>query len=403
MTIASSNKTNANLSTENLLDVEVSPVLWHTGEPTECPLVTLLGGKLYKKGVSTPEDVGGKIARQSSKEQSYKVIEKDPLARTATVNGAVADTTTTSVTVDSATNLKAGDTVKNVNTGEFMYIQSISTNTLTVERNVGSSSYTIGDDDTLRIVGFAHTEGAAKAAKRSQLAAARTRYLQIFKRTWGLTGTAQKVELVVDTGAWSEEQTQALANHKKDIEFSAWWNPASDSVTDSDSATVYLSRGIIEEIKASSDRYTDMNGSFDPDAFFGSVCEDVFRYGPQAKDFFVNSRMRSNINKEARDKHRIISSGKNKLGVHVDEIDTGHGILRMMPCGAFNDFLSNSDQGFGVVLDLGRVKYRFLPGRDTLLESGIQTPGTDAKEGQYITEGGFSVLSLAHHHVIENA
>lgn len=393
-------KTNVNLGTENLTDVEVHPYIWHVGEPTDSPLITLTGGKLYKSGTSKPEDVPGKIKRESTKEVDYKVIEKDPLARVFTMNGAVADTTTTSFTVVSSANLTGGETVKNITTGEIGYVQTVTnTTTLVVARNLGSTTYQVGASDVWKVVGYAGAEGSAKRSMKSQLASPRTRYCQVFKRSFGVTGTAMKVKLVSEMDAWSEEQTQALANHKKDIEFSFWMNPGADSTTDASSNTVYLTRGILAELGATRTENCDSN--LTEDSFFGEVCQNVFQYGPSRKTLFADGALRSKINSWSRVKQQTAPS-MTKYGLNVQTLDTGHGFLDIIACGVYDNFLSDDDKGFGVVLDLSRIAYRFIEGRDSMLELDIQTPGTDAREGQYISECGISVRSLDHHRIINN-
>ena len=89
-------------------------------------------------------------------------------------------------------------------------------------------------------------------------------------------------------------------------------------------------------------------------------------------------------------------------GVSVQVIETGHGILDITLFGGFSKFFPTEQQGFGVALDLDRVVLKPIPNRDTKMQINIETPGQDAKEGQFITEMGFSLRSLPHHRVIKN-
>jgi hypothetical protein len=397
MTISAAARTTANASTEGILDVEVSPVIWHVGEPTDCPLISLTGGKLYKTGQDKPEDVPAKIKREASKEIDYKVIEKDPLARTCTTNGAVADTTTTTIAMVATTNLTVGDTLRNKATGEVVYVYAISSPNVSARRNLGSTAFTIGASDVWVVVGYAAKQGGSKRTLKSQLASPRSRYNQIFKRSWGVTGTMQKVQLVVNNSAWDEEQTQALENHKKDIEFSFWFNPAADSTTDTDGTTVYLTRGLLAELGTS--RTIDCAGNLDEDRFFGEISESIFQYGPSRKQFLADGRLRSLINSWSRVKQQT-APYESKYGLTVKEIDTGHGILEMMSAGVFGKFFDDADKGYGCVLDLSRLSYRYIDGRDTKLDPDTRTPGDDVEEAQYITECGLQVKSLDHHKII---
>jgi len=404
MSLISANKTNANASTEELLAVDVTDIIWHLGEPTEAPLITLTGGSLYFQGENKPQNVPSKVKRIVAEEVSYKVIEKDPLARTVTVNGAVADTTTTTVTLDSNAALKIGDTLKNTAQadGEFFFVYAVDSGgaDISVRRNIGSTTFTVADNDTLEIVGYAATDGGAKASIRAQLAEPRTRRTQIFKRTFGVTDTLKNVKLETkDVNAWDEEKTQALVEHKKDIEFSFWFNPGADSSTDADSNTVNLTRGIFAELAG--DSTIDAGGGVTEEDFFGAISEQIFQYGPTKKAFFVDSRLKSKMGDWSRVKQQT-KPKESVYGINIITLETNHGILDVMTNGAFNKFLPDIQKGIGVAIDLDRIAYKFIANRDSKYEDMIQTPGQDAREAQYITECGLSVRSLLHHKVVKN-
>jgi hypothetical protein len=192
-----------------------------------------------------------------------------------------------------------------------------------------------------------------------------------------------------------------MVNFKKDIEFSCWMNPGADSTTDASANTVYLSRGILAEIASDSEGVIGCGGALDEAMFFGTVAEQIFAYGPRRKAFFVDAKLRSMMNSWSRVKLNTVVKDT-KYGVTINEIDTGHGVLEVMSAGVFQEIYADADKGIGVALDLDRIVRKFIEGRDSMLETDIQTPGTDAKEGQYVSETGFSVRSIKHHRVVNN-
>lgn len=404
MTVTADYRTSANSTTEGIQARDVSDIIFHTGEPTEAPLVTLTGGKLYKSGGQEPEEVKGVISREACDNIKYEVVEKDPLARTVTTNGAVADTTTTTVTLDSSSNLRIGDMLFNKTSEEMCFVTAIDAGgaDITVRRNLGGTTHTIADDSVWTIMGNAFKQGGSKATLKSQLAAARERYVQITKRSFGVTDTAMNLMLETkQVDLWDEEATQALVEHKKDIEYMFWMNPQADSTTDSGSNTVYLTRGIIGELIAQ-DQYDDIGGGLTEDQFFGPVCEKIFEFGPARKSLFVDARFKSIINGWERAK--VMSKNREtKAGLNIQELETGHGILEIVLCGVFNKFYGDTKKGFGVALDLERLAYKYVKNRDTKISENIHTPGDDVKESQYITEAGPSLRSLQHHRVVYNA
>lgn len=399
-TYTTSAKTSANASTEGKLDLDVSSTLWHVGEPSEFPLFTLIGGKAYSDGKSQPKDVKGRVKKETATEIKYSVVEKNALSRTLTVATAVADTTTTTLVLSSNARCTVGDLIRNTRTGECCLVYAVDSGgaNLSIRRNLGSTAYTILKGDTFKIYSYAQKAGGSKRTLQSVIGSNRDRYVQIFKRSWAVTDTLANIKLKVDTDDWSEEMTQALVEHKRDMEYAFWMNPAADSSTDSGSSAVYLTRGIIAELSSYT---TDCDGTLDEDKFFGEVSEDIFEYGPQKKAFFVDAKMKTRILSWARVKQQLRPKD-NVYGLDITELYTGHGVLEMVSCGVFGQLMDSSEQGYGVVLDLDNVKVKTIANRDTKLQTGIETPGDDAKEGQYITEAGLCLTLLPHHRVIKN-
>ena len=407
MTISNANRTSANATTEGNLKKDVSGELWHLGEPSAFPLMTLVGGELYTEGKTDPQKVAGKVKKEVADVPKYSVIEKNPLDRAGVAASAVADTTTTTVVTDDNTIFRINDTIKNNNTGEFMLVTAVDSGgaNLTCRRNVGSTSFQIAANDVLKVVGNAFAEGAAKATLVSQLAAERERRLQIFKRSFGVTGTLMQSLLYAGKGgkgansaAWDEEMTQGAVNHKLDIENSFWYNPGADSSTNASNATVNLTRGVIAEI--GSTRTYKCGGSLDVDQFFGELSQECFKYGPRRKTLFADAKLRSLIDKFGRDKIQV-KNMDTEFGLNVSVVESMNGVFEVVSCGTFAEYQPTDKTGYGVVLDLERVIYKHLSERDNHYEVDIQTPGTDAKEGQFLTECGLSLRSLDHHHIIQ--
>ncbi len=403
MAAISAVKKNANASTEEILGTEVTDIIWHVGEPTDSPLHALLGGMLYLDGGNKPQEVSGKIKKETTDEVAYKVIEKNPLARTVKANGAV-NATDTTITLDSNANLRVGDTIKNKTQedGEFLLVYAVDSGgaDISCRRNLGSTGKLVADNDQFEIVGYAATDGGAKASLKAQLAAPRTRYVQIFKRTFGITGTLSEVRLeTTKVNAWDEEQVQGLVEHKKDMEFSAWFNPGTDSSTDADSNTVYFSRGIVAELAG--DNTIDAGGAVSEKDFFGRICEEIFEFGPSRKAFFADTRFRSVMADWGRVKLQT-TVGTDKYGFQIKVLETDHGILDVMPNGVFNKFLPESQRGFATALDLERIVRKNIKNRDTRFKDNIEAQGQDAREAEYLSEVGWSIRSLPHHKVVKN-
>jgi len=401
MTLATTYFSTSNANTEGRKAIEVDDIMWHIGEPTDTPLIALTGGKLYKSGDDSPEEVAGRIAKKVTEQVDFKVIEKDKLTRTVTVNGAVTDTTTQTVTTDSNSACRIGDLLCDKSTGEMMFVQAVDSGgvDLTVARNLGSTAYEIADNAVLQIMGNAHKQGGSKSAMRSILASPRTRYCQISKRTFGITRTLAASQLETKVAALDEEQQQAFVEINKDIEFSFWSPNAADSTTDASSNTVYLVRGIEGEL--GSTYTTNCNGNLDEDFFMTTLAEEVFQYGPNRKTLFADAKFLSRVSGFSYLKQQT-KPEMTKYGLRMTEVITQHGTLEIVHCGAFSEYRASSEAGKAIILDLNRVEYRYMKGRDVNMEMDIHTPGDDVIEGQYYCEVGLSLKSLAHHRIINN-
>ena len=394
----------ANASSEGRLDIDVSPVIWHLAEPTDTPLNTLVGGDLYSDGKSTPTKVAGKIKKEVALETSYKVIEKNPLARTWVGGAAVADTTTTTVPMVNAAGIQAGMLLRAQNQAApevLLVITYTSSTSLECRRNLGSTAYTIAAGTTFVCIGFASKQGGSKRSIRAQLADPRTRYAQIFKNTYGISGSLDQSKLVVDINAWDEEMKQAGREHQMDKEYAFWFNAAADSSTDSGSNTVYMTRGIIAELMTDSECYTNANGTFDEDFFFNTVLANAFKYGPSRKTLFADAELLGRIDKWARDRLKV-HSDDNDYGLAITELISVHGTVEIVHAGNFGQVLSTNESCFGVFLDLDRVVYKYMQKRDSQMTENTQTPGDDVREATLLSEVGLSLRSLKHHHVVGN-
>lgn len=390
---------------EGRLQRSVHKNTFHIGEPREFPLLTLLGGEDYSKDPEKPTKVPGKIGKEVSGAVKFEFIEKDSLSRSLSCTN-VGGSSNVELTFSDASIVRVGNTLRCKETSERVLVISKASNVVTVRRNLGSTNYTAASGQTWVVVGYASRQGGGKASILSQIAVPKERYCQIFKWTFGVSGTCQKVLLETNGSDWDEEMMQATIEHKRDLEFSFWLNPAADSTTDVNGYTVYLSRGILAELGSSN--AIDCEGSLDEDKFFGPVAEQIFQYGNPRKTLFVDAKAKTKINSWSRVKMQT-KPMDTAYGLQVQEIETGHGVLEMVSFGLPDKFFPDTTdttgvytKGFMAAMDLDYLKYMHLKDRDTYFESDVQDKGVDAKEGQFVTEAGFRVSMLQHHKVIHN-
>jgi hypothetical protein len=399
-------RSNANASTEGKLARDVYKEIMHLGEPTDAPLMTLKGGMRYDDGGGKPKEVSGKINTMETSNVTFEIIEKDPLARSlsayAEINAA-ATALDVGHAATSAKHVTPGDTLYNKRTGEHVFVISKDSDgfTVNIRRGVqGTAAAIIEAGDEFYIDSWAGKEGGSKRALCSQIAATRTATTQILKRSFGISETMANVDTLVTPKDWDEEMTQAGYNHKLDIE-NACWMGGGGSSTDVNGNTVLFMKGVVPTIAADATRVFDCQRACDEKYFFEVLAPKLFNYGPKVKTLFADAPFIAKINSWPNAK-QMTQQKETEYGFDIQILNTPFGKLNLILCGAFANFLPSSDQGYGVCLDLQHVYWRPLKGRDTKMKEGIQTNGDDAREGQFITEGGLMVKLIKFHSIIKN-
>jgi hypothetical protein len=392
-----------NANTETTLKREVSPILFHINESRMAPLNTLTGGTLYLDGMSKPQTVPGIIRKEKCPEYKYEILEKSSLNRKWTSGAAVADTTTTTIPFASTAGIQVGMTLraKSAASPESICVLTVTADTnITARRNIGATTYTIAAGTVWVNVGWVGREGGDPRTMRSQIAAARTGYLQVFKNTFGITKTLKNSETILDQSTWEEEMAQAKQQHQFDKENSFWHNPAADSTTDVDGSTVFLLRGILSTLIAN-DRVSDCGGALTEDMFANALAAKCFEFGSDKKLLIGDPAFCGKLNSFAWVKQQT-RARENKYGFSINEIETQFGVFNIISTGVFSAFMDESEAGIGAVLDPNELIYKFMANMDGAYEENIQTPGASRIEAQFESQIGLLIRKINNHRLIRN-
>lgn len=145
-------------------------------------------------------------------------FEENHIAGSTTANGAVASTTTTTITLTDASSYPPGVILTDQNTGEYFYVVSIAGNVITTIRGFASSTaVNIGNGDVFQRIGTAQEEGSAAPVAITNLGYPLFNYTQIFRNTWNTTGTTKAVEYYTGSKQAKTKRDAALF-HGEDIE-----------------------------------------------------------------------------------------------------------------------------------------------------------------------------------------
>lgn len=333
----------------------------------------------------------------------YKNFRDELPDRTLKVNGAVADTTTTSITIDAADDNKfaiAGAIVVNSSTGEVMRVTADTTaTTLAVVRNVGGTSHQIADNAELFVSGFAAAENADTATSISFDATVASNYTQIFRTAFGVSNTLKSTHL--RTGDKEDEaMTKALKLHMSDIERAMFFGKKHEENGSTATPRRYtggLNTTLTSVIDCSSD--IDGDGTMSETQFDEQLIKTVFKYGSKEKIAFVGYKVAAFLQEFGKSRWRP-ESIDGAYGVNLTRYGTFAGDLFVHLHPQFRQ-IPNMDNSM-IIVDFPFLKYRFLQGRDTALYENRQGNGIDGVIHEYLTECGLELLQDKVHCHIKN-
>jgi len=337
-------------------------------EPDAAPL-TQLTKKLDKRVAINPK---------------YNWLEEESLNKVDAVNHATQYTSgATVIAVDDGDKFRAGDVVKDVNTGEQMVVSSVSSDDVTFKRGFGTTTAAaISDDDVLFIVGNTNQEGASKRDFLTGQEVEKTNYLQIFRTPFGVTRTADNSEMYTGKDLAHVRMMQ-LIEHQKEIERAfLWGEPFEDTTgTHPKRTTGGLNYWISTNVT------NDSNGTL-TETEFEAFIRTGFRYGSKTKYFLGAPIYVSAISAWAGGKLQTLPKDKT-YGISITQYLSPHGVVNIINCNLFSEVTTYA--GYGFLMDLESVAYRFLANSDTKLKTHIEDNSADGEEDEYLSEVGFEL------------
>jgi hypothetical protein len=340
---------------------------------------------------------------EATDDPEYKNFRDELPDRKLQVNGAVASTSTTSITVDASADNKyavAGAILVNSQTGEVMRVASDTTaTTLTVVRNIGGTAHQIADNAPLFVAGFAAAENQDVGTAISFDATVASNYTQIFRTAFGVSNTLKSTYL--RTGDKEDEaMTKALKLHMSDIERAMLFGIKAEESASSAAPRRYtggLTTSISSVIDVASD--IDGDGTMNEAQFDEELIKTVFKYGSREKIAFVGYKVAAHLQEFGKSRWRP-ESVEGAYGVNLTRYNTFAGDLMVHLHPQFRQ-VPGMDNAM-IVVDFPYLKYRHLEGRDTALYENRQGNGVDGSIHEYLTECGLEMLQDKTHCYIKN-
>jgi hypothetical protein len=318
--------------------------------------------------------------------------------RKMTVNGAVASTSTGTITIDASDDNKfaiAGAIVVNSSTGEVMHVTADTTSTtLTVTRNIGGTTHQIADNAELFIAGFAAAEGGSSPTAISFDATVASNYTQIFRTAFQVSNTLQSTYL--RTGdKMDEAMTKALKLHMSDIERAMFFGIKHES-NGSSAQPTRVTGGLLNSLTNVTDVTTDYAsvggssaGQMTESGFDQLLISSVFKYGSKQKIAFVGENVANHLQQMGKDRWQPTAL-EGAYGVNLTRYNTFAGDLMVHLHPQFRQVPGMKNAM--IIIDFPYLTYRYLEGRDTQLLENRQSPDADSVKHEYLTECGLELM-----------
>lgn len=345
---------------------------------------------------------------ESTDDPEFKNFRDELPDRKLKVDGAIASTTTASITIDSSDDNKfaiTGSIVVNSETGEVMHVTADTTGTtLAVTRNIGGTSHQIADNAELFIAGFAAQEGGNSPTAISFDATVASNYTQIFRTAFQVSGTLQSTYL--RTGdKLDEAMTKALKLHMSDIERAMFFGTKHESNGSSAQPTRFTG-GLLNSLTNVTDittSYASYGGSaagqMTEAGFDSLLISSVFKYGSKQKIAFVGETVANNLQQIGKDRWQP-TAYEGAYGVNLTRYNTFAGDLLVHLHPQFRQVPGMKNAM--IIVDFPYLSYRYLEGRDTSLLENRQSPDADSVKHEYLTECGLELLQDKVHTYIKN-
>lgn len=283
-------------------------------------------------------------------------------------------------------------------TGEYMLVTAVAGNALTVIRGLGGTTVTaLNNTMHVQQVGNAHEEASGMPVAVTQQGAPRMNYVQIFRNSWAISGTAKAVSF--RTGSkLAKNKKECASFHAEDMERAFVWgrshigtlNGKQFRMTDGIVAQIEKYGGIVESAATGGTAGDYSRADFED--FIRRVFATNVKGMPNERIAMGGDQVLAVLNQMTMlDGTYNISQGETKVGIAVTTIQTPFGTLKLMTHPLMNE--NPVWQRELYVLHPGAVRKRMLreTNEEGYDENGKRIQGKDADEGVITTEGGIEL------------
>lgn len=377
------------LSTEGRRVIDMSPKLFML-EPNAAPLCSLLMSPGFSK-----------IPAKSTKVEWLSSVLL-PAVTSAAQSWNNSDTTV-AVATGTGAYFRPGDIVLNTASAERFLVVSISTDTLTVKRGLGTSTYgttgtaSVGSTDQFMRVANAQAQGSTLGAIRQVQYSSNYNYTQITRTALGFTRSATQTTMYGGDEPAVEQARKAI-EHKAELERNLFFGGRQIDTSGAQPLTTMggLSYYVTTHVTASVGTLTER--------IWNDFLQGVGRYNSDStKIIFVSPLVYSAINSFVRGRLAIDDSGANikNYGVALNSYTSPTGDkygLVLKRDWADTSTVTGSPGGSAFVVDMNNIQ--LCPLQDTLYREGMEANDEDSKKSEYLTEQSCRITNEQTHGIL---
>jgi len=356
-----------------------------------------LTSKAGKYSVNDPE-----FAWWAESQNLIRLVVNGALGSTdtvVTVAGADPAASTMNALYGAATNLKPGDillveptTDATTFANEYLMVDTVLSDTqFTARRGQGGSTpASIANSAGLTLVGSSFAEGTAAPRAVTRNPIKFKNYIQIFKDTYELTGTA--TETFARTGnAWSNDKKRKMFDHAKAIEMSMLFNPSGVEVTGDNGKPLRYMGGLRTFIPSSNTTVYTTGSNPTTAVNFADALTPAYLFdlgGGDTRIGFCGNKARVELGKVIQNAVGIrieLGNPVKLFGIDFQEyiLPMGRLLLKSHPLLSQHPLYQRSL----FVLDFSAIKYTTMKGRpDAKIKDDVQLPDEDVRRGYIQTD-----------------
>lgn len=360
---------------------EISNKIYYLEEDLT-PLVILTWGK-GRNGLP--------INKRATGNPEFKILEKTPHQQWTAINDASNYTAgDVTFTVDAAGHLVAGMLLRDVISGEIMYLSSVDTSTqITVARSIGETAAgAINDNTPLLVIGNVNAENAGMPAYKRVKVRTSDNYTQIFREPIGLSDTLAQSDCHGGS-VRTDLRKEAWIEWRKRVERAfLFGEPFEDtSVVDADGNPARGTGGVYYWTSQAGN-VTSVSTTLTK-TVWRTYSRNLFKYGSRRKVVLCSPLVIEALDAWKEGKLEMKPSDE-VYGLRVAEWETGQGTMLIMRDAELDDadYGTGGHGGMAIGLDPKNLEYRYMKNRDAHLRTNIQARDVDGHVDEILGECG---------------